>query len=182
MELPFSTTQQNCKGKMFTEILSGPPAGLRRPSNCCWLDWNWVWKLWSAKLCAVLVQCQGKGCFWDTRIHCWAFWRLCGLNSIKAAMMEVFSFDRPIDKPSSNHPVSICCIYNKKLSFLNDKYVTCLHTKTFENDSFDWISVIIYTIERLCCAFSSYTSGLWWLEKYHMGWLFLFPQVSNTSG
>lgn len=64
------------------------PAQPRRPSSCCWLDWNWVWKLWSAKLWVVLVRCQGRGCFWDTRVHCWAFWRLCGPE--KAVMMRGF--------------------------------------------------------------------------------------------
>lgn len=40
-----------------------------RPSSSCWLDWNWVWKLWSAKLCACWCRVRGRGCFWDTRIH-----------------------------------------------------------------------------------------------------------------
>lgn len=32
-----------------------------------------------------------RGCSWDTRSHCWARWRLCGHNLLKAAMMWGFS-------------------------------------------------------------------------------------------
>lgn len=82
LNCPFQLHCENCERKCLVKYQAGcyKPALLSRSWSCCWSDWNRVWKLWSAKQCAVLVQRQGRGCFWDTRIYCRALWRLCGPN------------------------------------------------------------------------------------------------------